>query len=783
MKESTKPIFANLSNRFVRAAVVRFLWSITCLTVLAAGIILPSGMLTSADAAAAMSMQRSGGIRESAFQQIQSLLDEKESRTPGQQKLSSQLLYSIKMHRKESIAAGVETLEIDVEIDSQLRTVVDITADVGGTLLNDLEVSGAEVISVFPQYNSIRARVPLDRLETIASLSEVRFIQPEQKGITSRVVNPPSRGASSTANRTLFPGFAKRASTVRTRLSETLRRLNQDGIVPSVGSVNSEGDITHKAALARGIFNVDGTGVKIGVLSDGVTNLAASQALGDLPLNVTVLPGQAGINDEGTAMLEIIHDLAPGAQLFFATGLSPGTSIADFAQNIRDLRAAGCDIIVDDIFYFAETPFQDGQSPGVVSNTNGGIVTQAVIDVTASGALYFSSAGNEGNLNDGTAGVWEGDFVDGGTIGFLPGGKVHNFGGGNQSDLITGAAPFAISLFWSDPLGGSQNDYDLFILDSASTTVLAASTGVQNGAQDPFEIVGPQPAGRRVVIFQKTGAANRFLHLNTFRGRLSMATNGTTHGHSQAADAFSCAATPALGAFPNPFNTANTVEIFSSDGPRRIFFNANSTPITPGNFSSTGGLLRQKPDITAADGVRITGVGGFGSGNPPRFFGTSASAPHAGAIAALLKSANPALTPIQIRMALINTAVDIEAPGVDRDSGAGIILAFEALQFIGANMFDVCLQDDSNPNNVLRWNSANGQYIFCCNGVTLAGTGIVGSKKGVLNLTHITSDRRVQGFLYMNQTKGSASLQMPSNQLPPCTISDSNVTNNTCTCQ
>ena len=78
-------------------------------------------------------------------------------------------------------------------------------------------------------------------------------------------------------------------------------------------------------------------------------------------------------------MLEIVHDLAPDAQLYFSTA---DPSVSAFAQNIRDLRAAGCDIIVDDVFYFNESPFQDGP------------VAQAVNDVISSGALYFSSAGN-----------------------------------------------------------------------------------------------------------------------------------------------------------------------------------------------------------------------------------------------------------------------------------------------------------------------------------------------------------------------------------------------------
>src|SRR6185369_3011865 len=97
-----------------------------------------------------------------------------------------------------------------------------------------------------------------------------------------------------------------------------------------------------------------------------------------------------GFGDEGTAMLEIIHDLAPGAQLYFATAFN---SLPEFGQNIKDLRTAGCDIIVDDVSYFVESPFQNGQAPSVVAPTNGGIVTQAVIDVTIgsqAGALYFS---------------------------------------------------------------------------------------------------------------------------------------------------------------------------------------------------------------------------------------------------------------------------------------------------------------------------------------------------------------------------------------------------------
>ena len=157
------------------------------------------------------------------------------------------------------------------------------------------------------------------------------------------------------------------------------------------GSRSSEGDITHLAVAARAAFGATGAGVKIGVLSDGVRNLAASQAGRRSRAGHGPSPAQTGTGDEGTAMLEIIHDLAPGAQLYFATAFG---SISSFADNIRALRAAGCDIIVDDVFYFVETPFQDGQTPASSPIRNGGVVIQAVKDVTAAGALYFSSAGN-----------------------------------------------------------------------------------------------------------------------------------------------------------------------------------------------------------------------------------------------------------------------------------------------------------------------------------------------------------------------------------------------------
>jgi len=220
----------------------------------------------------------------------------------------------------------------------------------------------------------------------------------------------------------------------------------------------------------------------------------------------------------------------------------------------------------------------------------------------------------------------------------------------------------------------SLND---FLLNAAGTQVEAASTDSQNGNGDPIEAIDASQfslQGKRLAIGKVSGEA-RFLHLSTHGGILAVSTAGQAFGHPVADDAFAVAAVGAA-ALAHPFTggAANPVEDFSADGPRRVFSEANGTPITPGNLLSSGGRVRQKPDVTAADGVQVS-TPGF-----TPFFGTSAAAPHAAAIAALVKSANPGLTPAEIRAALTSTALDIETPGFDRDSGAGILDAFAAVQ-------------------------------------------------------------------------------------------------------
>jgi hypothetical protein len=521
-------------------------------------------------------------ISPQGLQQIQALMGEKAARTPIQRKISSHLLHALKMQRREPIARGIPTLRSSVNVAGDGSTLVDIKADVTEALLDHIVVLGGTIINSFPQYRAIRAQIPLLQIEAIASFPEVQSIRPADQAVTNTRGRVGTLSLSLHRRLTSLPGlrlgFVTPSIGVQTQTRDPLLKFAQAWTgslfdTPITNKINtSQGDIAHRAALARSTFGVNGAGIRIGVMSDSVDALASLQASGDLPA-VTVLPGQSGVpgSSEGTAMLEIVHDLAPGAGLFFATAFN---GQASFAANIIALRNAGCDIIVDDVSYLTTPVFQDG------------IVAQAVNTVTAGGVLFFSSAGNSGNKNDGTSGVWEGNFVAGGFVSGL--GTVHNFGGGNVGNTVTQDSPSLFTLHWSDPAQASSNDYDLYLLNATLTAVVAASNDFQDGDDAPFESIDSRSFNHtnlRLVIVKFSGA-DRYLHLNTNRGRLQINTAGQTSGHSAAVNAFSVAAVNVATAGGGFFvgGATNPVETFSSDGPRRIFYNANGSPITPGNF-------------------------------------------------------------------------------------------------------------------------------------------------------------------------------------------------------
>ena len=605
--------------------------------------------------------------------------------------------------------------------------VVVIKGKVSDALTAFIKARGGPEVSASPQYDTITARVPVAELTAIANRADVRTIGPREIAQTDRQEVPPEE------------------------LRKRLKDLPKSSGMTEVGNATWEGVAAHKANVAHSAGRI-GTGIKVCVLSDGVNSLAARQATGDLPATVTVLPGQAGSGDEGTAMLEIVHDMAPGASLYFATAFN---SEAQFASNITSLRSTyGCDVMVDDVKYFAEGVFQDGT------------VAQAVNQVTAAGALYFASAGNGGNKNDNTSSVFEGDFVASSNpipsaLQAIYGSAViqlHAFGSNNYTTLI-GTTQSGISLKWSDPLGASANNYDLVLMDSTGTTVVASSTSTQAGSQDPIEAIWTSLNGAnnyRIYIVKRNAAAIRALHLDTHRGRITLAdsTAGGTYAHSAAASAIAVGAVP-LSSATGPGGTftggaANPVNTFSSDGPRKIFYHPNGTAITSGNvlFGTNGGTTLQKVDM-AAGNCGATTTPGF-----TNFCGTSAAAPTAAAIAALIKGANPGWTNAQIVAAMNASALDIEAGGWDRDSGVGIVMVPASLSSftiggsvsgLGAGKSVVLL---NNGGDALTRN-ANGSFTFAtplANGAAYAvtvGTQPVGQTCSVSNGTGTVASANV----------------------------------------
>ncbi len=625
-------------------------------------------------------------IGESALRQMALLTERKRNLTTIERKIGSNLLLARDRLRGvlppelDSVAATVPMAK-----GGRSLPLVDIGFEAANfaTVLKALDdVPNVEIVVALPA--GVRAAVAFDSLERVATIDEVLWVSEAAEAMTWGSPTP----------------RAARAANVRTRLAPLLAAHEASareviGRAPEIVNV-SQGDVAHRANTGRTFFGASGAGVKIGVLSDSVDGLAAVQASGDLG-PVTVLPGQSGVpgTGEGTAMLEIVHDLAPNAQLYFASAFA---SSAQFAQNIRDLRAAGCDVIVDDVIYFDEAPFQDG------GNTPITLIADAVREVTAAGALYFSSAGNQGNLNDNTSGVWEGMFTP--STSPAPGGAIgtpHTFGGAatNTFDTVSVASGRPAVLTWDNPIGTASDDYDIFVLNSGLTSVLTSSTNVQDGVGGndfPVEITPDAPAtNNRLVVTLHSGSA-RFIRVQVLRARLAIATSGATFGHSTVANAYGVAAVDVATAIGGAFvgGASSPAETFTADGPRRLFRQADGSPF-PGGF-----VDRQKPDLAAADGVSCA-TPGFNL-----FFGTSAAAPHAAAIAALVKSANASLTPAQIRTALTSSALDIEASGVDRDTGAGIVMAFDALQASGAAPIPFLALQSSTPFEV----SGNGSGFF-----------------------------------------------------------------------
>ncbi|MDZ7705944.1 MAG: S8 family serine peptidase [Trueperaceae bacterium] len=486
---------------------------------------------------------------------------------------------------------------------------------------------------------------------------------------------------------------------------ESLRGARASQALSFAGRVTSQGGRAMNVPAARSQFGVSGSGVTVGTLSDSFdrsdsnprTTAQDDITSGDLPprSRLNILddnapddPNRPGeLIDEGRAMMQLVHDVAPGSSQSFHTAFR-GT--ANFATGILDLQAAGAEVIVDDILYFAEPMFQDG------------IIAQAVDQAVGRGAAYFSSAGNSGNQS------YQSVFRSSGQSG--PGnGDLHDFNPGSGVDIrqqitLPVDQTLVVILNWDEPYfsaggannNGSSNDLDLFLYTKTSARISFADADNRNVGVDPIEILSYRNDGTldsdgdgqpdttfNLAIELFEGAAPGLLKYVYLGGGVSAeyATgSATSFGHANARGAMSVGAafygdTPAFGTTPP------VAEDFSSLGGVPILFGADG-----GRLAIP--VVRAKPDITAPDGTNTTFFLNNDAENDgfPNFFGTSAAAPHAAAVAALLLEYAPDLAPAQLYALLRSTALDADNPytpsfdtGFDRATGPGLLQADRAI--------------------------------------------------------------------------------------------------------
>lgn len=429
---------------------------------------------------------------------------------------------------------------------------------------------------------------------------------------------------------------------------------------------DDKSDQAVRGDIARAQYGVTGAGIRIGILSDSFNlggGMAADVASGDLPAGVQILEeGPAGGHDEGRAMADLVHRIAPGAQILFHTATN---GEADFAAGITALQAAGCNVIVDDVAYLDEPFFQDG-----------GLVQAAVERAVAGGVNYFTSASNEGQ-----------DFVQQAFAamravlpGLPPGATVQNFGSrATPQPWVNVVVPIGgvlrLDMQWDQPFAtigtghASADSLGLALYDMAGRLVANAAVNAVGGNPNQILSFANATGGTafRLVVYANGGTQppGIFKIINYGNGYLSGGSvgqgSGTVIGHEMVmgdntVGAMAWSSTPRFGG-------NNRTETFSSVGTGNILFDAAGNRLTTAESPS-------KVNFLAADGS-ITSV--FAP-----FYGTSAAAPGAAAVAALMLQANHALSPNQVTSLLEQSAAP--AGGAAFSTGAGLIQADAAVR-------------------------------------------------------------------------------------------------------
>lgn len=410
---------------------------------------------------------------------------------------------------------------------------------------------------------------------------------------------------------------------------------NSGGLLPAIRA-----DLAQTAGLT-------GKGVKVGVVSNGAQGLSAAQNSGALPSNIPVVAndlGGAG-EAEGVALLEVVHTVAPDAQLYFCAHYNTYQCAQYMVANY------GVTVIVDDIEY-GPTPF----IPNAFSETYDSLMA------ANPNLVMVHSAGNE----NGT--YYVGDYTPVTTT--IGGTSVHaqDFGKsvGKASDpyqsfQLNAGSGIRVNLNWSDdptmPAPGT-NDVLTLVLVSQSGTVLGTSSG--NTPQQGVYLDYTNSSGSTVTV---RAAVELTTQNNTLPLKIavfgSVAPSYPTSGFAGSV-LYASSETLVVGAagLGTLLNNAPSMESYSEGGPDYLFYSATQTgtaggvPIYSYTRLTTAQTL-DKPDLTAPDCIQIAPDTSFENGGT-NFCGTSAAAPVVAGVAALLQQAG--LDRAQVMAALEQTA-------------------------------------------------------------------------------------------------------------------------------
>jgi subtilisin family serine protease len=414
-------------------------------------------------------------------------------------------------------------------------------------------------------------------------------------------------------------------------------RFAQEPARPELDSIGGEG-VVATAAAGWQAAGYTGRGVKVAVIDGGFGGLGKRQSEGELPRGVKrvdycssgAFDGPIAV-EHGTAVAEIVHEMAPGAELH----LICADTLVGLARAAAYARSHGIKIVNHSVSWF-NTSRGDGTGGPA---TPDGIVAEA----GAAGILWVNSAGNRGQQH------WSGTFTD------LDGDGWHEFAPGDEGNTVSFGKyeGGCIRLKWDD-WPSSDQDYDLHLVRLDATAVegrgaiVASSRNAQTGSQPPTEQLcfsnpGPRyPYAIEIVRVSGTGSPRLDLFISP----------GPDFEHQVAEGSITePASSPAVLAVGAVCWLGDTFEGYSSRGP------------------TIDG--RSKPDLVAPANVSSATYGGFKSCSGSGFAGTSAAAPHVAGAAALAKQANPSFDAAALRAFLESRALDLGVPGRDELFGIG----------------------------------------------------------------------------------------------------------------